>query len=51
MFCVYGHDHRAVVSDIFSDGLLFYGVDCASHRNYRIFTITPAGYAQTQIDY
>lgn len=51
MFCVYGHDHRAVLSDIFGDGLLFYGVDCASHRNYRIFTITPAGYAQTQIDY
>ena len=44
MFCVNGHDHGDKVSAIYGDDLLFYGIDCATHRNYRIFTITPNGY-------
>jgi len=31
--------------------LLFYGIDCAEHRNYRIFTITKDGYEVEQIRY
>lgn len=49
MCCVYGHNHNDVVSDIYHDGLLFYGIDCAQHRNYRIMTITPEGYEMEQI--
>ena len=51
MCCVYGHNHSDKVDDIYGDGLLFYGIDCAEHRNYRIMTITPDGYEMEQIRY
>jgi len=51
MCCVYGHNHNDKVSDIFGDGLMFFGIDCAEHRNYRIMTITPDGYEMEQIFY
>ena len=51
MFCVYGHNHHDDVSEIYEDGLLFYGIDSAEHRNYRIFTFTPDGYEVEQIYY
>ncbi len=51
MCCVYGHNHNDTVSDFYEDGLIFYGIDCAKHRNYRIFTITPDGYEVEKIDY
>lgn len=51
MCCVYGHNHRDTVGEIYNDGLLFYGIDCAKHRNYRIFTFTPDGYEVEQISY
>jgi len=49
MCCVYGHNHTDKVVDIYGDGLTFYGIDCAEHRNYRIFTITPDGYEVEQV--
>lgn len=49
MCCVYGHNHNDVVSAIFDDNLLFYGIDCAEHRNYRVMTITPNGYEMDQV--
>ena len=51
MCCVYGHNHDDAVSDFYNDGLLFYGIDCALHRHYRIFTITPDGYEVENITY
>ncbi len=51
MCCVYGHNHDDAVSDLYNDGLLFYGIDCALHRHYRIFTITPDGYEVENITY
>lgn len=49
--CVYGHNHNDTVADFYNDGLLFYGIDCAKHRNYRIMTITSDGYEMEQIFY
>lgn len=49
--CVYGHNHNDLVDDIYDDGLLFYGIDCAKHRRYRIFTFTPDGYEMEQISF
>ena len=49
IFCVYGHNHNDVVNDIYGDGLLFYGIDCAEHRNYRILTLTPDSYEMEQV--
>lgn len=51
MFCLYGHNHADAIVDIFGNGLLYYGIDSAAHRNYHIFTLTPDGYAQQRIDY
>ncbi|MBR1402048.1 MAG: metallophosphoesterase [Prevotella sp.] len=51
MCCVYGHNHNHIVDDIYDDGLLFYGIDCAEHRNYSIMTITPDSYEMEQIYY
>ncbi len=51
MCCVYGHNHNDDVSEIYEDGLIFYGIDCAEHRNYRIMTITPDSYEMEQIFY
>ncbi len=51
MCCVYGHNHTNTIDDIYHDGLAFYGIDCAEHRNYRIFTITKDGYEVEQIVY
>ena len=42
---------RLKVADNYDDGLLFYGIDCAEHRNYRIFTITKDVYEVEQIRY
>lgn len=44
LFCVKAHDHRLSVEDIFGDGVIYYGIDCAEHRNWILFTITPDGY-------
>jgi hypothetical protein len=49
--CIYGHNHNDTVADIYDDGLLFWGIDCAEHRNYRIMTITPDGYEMEQIHF
>jgi predicted phosphodiesterase len=51
MCCVYGHNHNDTVTEFYNDGLVFYGIDCAEHRNYRLFTITPDGYEVEKIDY
>ncbi|MBQ9230638.1 MAG: metallophosphoesterase [Prevotella sp.] len=51
MCCVYGHCHGDNVGSLYDDDLIFYGIDCAEHRNYRIMTITPDGYEMEQIRY
>lgn len=51
MCCVYGHNHHVEQGEIYDDGLMFYGVDCAKNRSYRIFTFTADGYEQELIDY
>ena len=51
MCCIYGHNHNDTVTEFYDDGLIFYGIDCAKHRNYRLFTITPDGYEVEQIRY
>ena len=51
MCCIYGHNHNDKVDDIYGDGLIFYGIDCAEHRNFRILTLTPDGYEMEQVYY
>lgn len=49
--CIYGHNHDDDVGCLYDDDLVFYGIDCAVHRNYRIMTITPDGYEMEQVYY
>lgn len=44
MFCVKAHDHSLFAGEIFNDGVVYYGIDSAGHRNYLLFTITSEGY-------
>lgn len=44
LFCINGHDHNQQKDDIYGDGVIYYGIDCAAHRNYYLFTITTDGY-------
>ncbi len=50
MFCLYGHDHQDTIRDIFNNGVIYYGINSSNHRTYHIFTITPDGYEQQQIN-
>ncbi len=49
MCCINGHVHGNDIVEYYNDGLLFYSIDCAEHRNYRIMTITPDGYEMEDI--
>ena len=51
MFCVNGHDHRENITDLYGDGVMYYGVDNAEHRSYLLFTITPNGYEYESVDF
>lgn len=42
--CINGHDHAIQEDDLYGDGLMYYGCDCAQHRSYLLFTITKSGY-------
>lgn len=44
LFCMNGHDHNMQLDDLYGDGVIYYGVTCASDRIYMLFTITPNGY-------
>lgn len=45
LFCLNGHDHQLQVDELYGNGVVFYGTDCALHRTYLIFTITPDSYS------
>lgn len=42
--CLNAHDHHLQADDLYADGVMYYGCDCAEHRSYLLFTITPDGY-------
>ena len=47
--CISGHDHLRTALDLFGDGVMWYGVDAAVHRNYYLFTFTRKGYSYETI--
>ena len=51
MFCVSGHEHATQADELFNDKLMWYGVDCAQHRKYDIFTITKEGYKYEVVNF
>lgn len=51
LFCLYGHEHRTEVNDLFGDGLLYYQITCAKDRQYYVFTVTTDNYEYEIVDY
>ncbi len=51
MFCVSGHEHATQADELFNDKLMWYGVDCAQHRKYDLFTITKEGYKYEVVNF
>lgn len=49
--CIYGHDHQEKASELYNDGLMWYEIDAATHRDYNIFTFTPNGYSYETVHY
>lgn len=43
--CLNGHDHAVQEDELYSDGVVYYGCDCAKHRSYLLFTITKTSYS------
>lgn len=43
-FCLNAHDHTLNVTDLFDDGVLYYGSASINKRTYLLFTINPDGY-------
>ncbi|WP_372773698.1 metallophosphoesterase [Mangrovibacterium sp.] len=46
-FCIHAHGHNLKVNDFFNNGIIYYGCDDISGRNYMLFTVTPDSYSYT----
>jgi hypothetical protein len=43
-FCLHAHRHSIMVTDIFDDGVIYYGSAAIQKRKYLLFTLTPDRY-------
>ena len=44
-FCLHAHEHHLMKSDMFGDGIVYYGSDAIKNRNYLLFTVTRENYS------
>lgn len=44
LFCINGHDHNLKITDIFEDGIVYYGTSSIQKRKYILFTVTEDAY-------
>lgn len=51
MFCLHAHNHRLEITDVFDDGIIYYGCDCMKNRSYFLFTLTPNGYEYEVVEF
>ncbi|MDL2291610.1 metallophosphoesterase, partial [Bacteroides sp. OttesenSCG-928-F21] len=50
-FCLHAHTHSVSASDIFEDGIIYYGCANIAKRNYLLYTLTPDNYIYESIDF
>lgn len=50
-FCTVAHEHRVSASDVFDDGVMYYGSNCMKNRSYLVFTIKPDGYDYEVVEF
>lgn len=46
-FCLHAHQHMLEVNDFYKNGIMYYGCDDITGRNYMVFTVTPNSYSYT----
>lgn len=50
-FCIYGHEHRVMVEELFGDGVIYYGCPNIEKRQYLLFTVDEKGYTYEAVDF
>lgn len=50
-FCIFGHEHRLMIEDLFGDGVIYYGCPNIEKRQYLLFTVDEKGYEYEVVDY
>lgn len=51
LFCLNGHDHNLKITDIFEDGILYFGVAAVHKRSYIEFTVTKDNYSYEVVEF
>ena len=50
-FCTVAHDHNVTITDIYNDGIIYYGSTCMRDRCFLLFTIHQDGYDYEAVYY
>ncbi len=48
-FCLNAHNHATQITDVFGDGIIYYGCSCMKKRSYLYFVLTPDGYSYEEV--
>ena len=51
LFCLHAHNHSVQASDLFGDGIFYYGCANMGQRNYLLFSLSPNGYTYESISF
>ncbi len=50
-FCLHAHNHSTQITDVFDDGVMYYGCACMKKRSYLYFVLTPEGYSYEEVEF
>ena len=50
-FALHAHNHKLQTTDVFKDGIIYYGCASMKQRNYMVFTLTTNGYSYEVVNY
>ncbi len=50
-FCIFGHEHRVMVEELFGDGVVYYGCPNIEKRQYLLFTVGEKDYTYEVVDF
>lgn len=51
LFCLNGHDHTLKITDIFDDGIIYFGVPNIEKKKYFVFTVTEDAYNYEVVEF
>ena len=50
-FYLFGHEHTLMETDLFENGIMWYGIPSINRRQYYIFTVNREGYSYEVVDF